>query len=74
MNKEYVSSKAFGVDFLDDESGERIVQITPMTENNIGDFYCLALTNLGSLYLLDVGRDLAERFKPVLKSKEVESA
>ena len=66
MNVEYKNQNAYGVDFLDIESGERIVHIENFETNPQNFGKILALTNRGSLYTIDMRTGKAARFNPTL--------
>jgi hypothetical protein len=65
MNKEYINQSAFGVDFLDVESGEKIISITEFGGELI------ALTNRGSIY--EIIGQTATRINPSLNVVEVDN-
>jgi hypothetical protein len=70
MNKEFKESCRFGVDFLDAEMGEKIIQIIShkQSANMLGAI--VVLTNFGSLYEI-LGED-AVRINPSLEGVENE--
>lgn len=70
MNKEFKESSRFGVDFLDLESGEKIISLVSHSGGARHLPSLIALTNLGSLYKI-LGES-AIRLNPSLKSEEVE--
>lgn len=70
MNKEHINQSAFGVDFLDVESGEKIVQVVSHTKTAHHLASLIVLTNRGSMYEI-IGNN-ATRINPSLNIEEVQ--
>lgn len=69
MNKEHINQSAFGVDFLDVEYGEKIVQIVSHKESAHHLSSLIVLTNRGSMY--EIIGEKATRINPSLNVEEV---